>query len=407
MALVLVCHGGHAYLKKPKIFYIMNKQITNDLVKHFEKLKLKPSSLHEPTFKGNELKYLTKCIKTGYVSSVGSYVNKFENKIKKVTKSKYAIAVINGTYALELALRSLNIKKNEEILSPSLTFVATANAITHSGGVPHFVDVNEKNFGVCPDKLKKYLKKISYKSGNKLINKKTKNVIRALVAVHLFGFACEIDKLKKICMKFNIVLVEDAAESIGTFYKKKHLGNFGKLGTISFNGNKTITCGNGGVIITSDKSLAKKIKHLSTTAKKKHKYEYIHDQIAFNMRLSNVNAAIGCAQLEKLNQIIKTKRLNFQRYKKSFKKFKYLTIIQEPKNTRGNYWLICLRLNKYHKIKNYLLSRLNKKNINCRAIWKPLHKLNIYKKIQRDDLTSTNLLYDTVINIPSSPSLKI
>ena len=407
MALVLVCHGGHAYLKKPKFFYIMSKQIINDLVKHFEKLKLKPSSLHEPSFKGNELKYLSKCIRTGYVSSVGSFVNKFENKIKKITKSKYAIAIINGTYALELALRSLNIKKNEEILSPSLTFVATANAITHSGGVPHFVDVNEKNFGVCPDKLEKYLKKISYKRGNKLINKKTKNVIRALVAVHLFGFACEIDKLKKICMKFNIVLVEDAAESIGTFYKKKHLGNFGKLGTISFNGNKTITCGNGGVIITSDKNLAKKIKHLSTTAKKKHKYEYIHDQIAFNMRLSNVNAAIGCAQLEKLNQIIKKKRLIFQRYKKSFKKFKYLTIIQEPKNTRGNYWLICLRLNRYHKTKNYLLSKLNKKNINCRAIWKPLHKLNIYKKIQRDDLTSTNLLYNSVINIPSSPSLKI
>lgn len=385
----------------------MNIKLANQIVKNFESFKLKSSSLHEPSFNGNEIKYLNKCIKTGYVSSVGKYVNIFENKIKKLTKAKYVVAVINGTYALELALRSLNINKNHEILLPSLTFVATANATIHAGGTPHFVDVDEDTFGVCPIKLEKYLKKIAIKKNGKLINKKTKKQIKALIAVHLFGFACKIDKLKSICKNYSIELIEDAAESIGTKYKKKHLGNYGKLGTISFNGNKTITCGNGGVVITSNKALAKKIRHLSTTAKKKHKFEYIHDEIGFNLRLSNINAALGCAQLEQLNTIIKAKRKIFFDYVKKFKNLKEIKIIKEPKYTKGNYWLICLKLEKYSNIKNYLLKKLNNKNINCRAIWKPLHKLQMYKNIQRDNLNITNKLYESVINIPSSPSIKL
>ena len=385
----------------------MNTLLADRIIKTFKSLNLKPSSLHEPTFKGNEIKYLKKCIETGYVSSVGEYVNTFEKKIKKVTNSKYAVAVINGTCALELALRSLKIGPNHEVLLPSLTFVATANAVKHSGGVPHFVDVDENNFGVCPVKLENYLKKNTFKKNGKIFNKRTKKQIKALIAVHLFGFACKIDLLKKICKKNKIELIEDAAESIGTKFKKKHLGNFGKIGTISFNGNKTITCGNGGVILTSDKNIAKKAKHLSTTAKKKHKFEYIHDEIGFNLRLSNINAALGCAQLEKLNLILKAKRENFKKYAKIFKKFQYIKVVKEPKYTKGNYWLICLKFEKYSNIKNYLLKKLNSININCRAIWKPLHKLKIYKNVQRDDMTNTNKLYNSVINIPSSPSIKL
>ena len=385
----------------------MNTALANKIIKKFKSLELAPSVLHEPTFKGNELKYLRNCVETGYVSSVGKYVNVFENKIKKITNSKYAVAVINGTYALELSLRSLGIGPSHEILLPSLTFVATANAVKYSGGIPHFVDVDEDTFGVCPIKLDKYLKKISYKKNGKLFNKKTKKQIKALIAVHLYGFACKIDLLQKLCKKYNIELLEDAAESIGTKYKKKHLGNFGKLGTISFNGNKTITCGNGGIIITSSKKLAKKIKHLSTQAKKQHQFEYIHDEIGFNLRLSNINAAIGCAQLERLTSILKNKRNNYRKYKKIFHDFKTIKIVKEPKHTTGNYWLICLKLEKNSNIKNYLLKKLNLANINCRAIWRPLHKLKIYKKYQHDDMTITDKLYNSVINIPSSPSIKI
>ncbi len=385
----------------------MNTALANKIIKKFKSLELAPSVLHEPTFKGNELKYLRNCVETGYVSSVGKYVNVFENKIKKITNSKYAVAVINGTYALELSLRSLGIGPSHEILLPSLTFVATANAVKHSGGIPHFVDVDEDTFGVCPIKLDKYLKKISYKKNGKLFNKKTKKQIKALIAVHLYGFACKIDLLQKLCKKYNIELLEDAAESIGTKYKKKHLGNFGKLGTISFNGNKTITCGNGGIIITSNKKLAKKIKHLSTQAKKQYQFEYIHDEIGFNLRLSNINAAIGCAQLERLTSILKNKRNNYRKYKKIFHDFKTIKIVKEPKHTTGNYWLICLKLEKNSNIKNYLLKKLNLANINCRAIWRPLHKLKIYKKYQHDDMTITDKLYNSVINIPSSPSIKI
>ncbi len=384
----------------------MSKKESDKLIKLIKSLKLTPKSLHEPTFKGNEVKYLKDCIKTGYVSSIGQYVKKFEEKIINLTKSKYAVAVINGTYGLEISLRSLEIK-NKEVLLPSLTFVATANAIYHSGGIPNFVDVDESNLGICPKKLEKYIKKIAIKKNGKLFNKKTKNQIKALVAVHVFGFASKIDELKKICKKYNLILLEDAAEAIGSYYQKKHLGTFGKIGVISFNGNKTITCGNGGVVLTSDKSTANYVRHLTTTAKEKHKYEYLHDEIGFNLRLSNINAAIGCAQLEKLNKLIVNKRKNFVKYSKYFREFNDFKILREPKNSKSNYWLISLKLLKNLKEKNYILNKLNKYKIYCRPVWKPLHTLKMYKNFPRDNLNITTKLYNSIINLPSSPSLKI
>ena len=384
----------------------MKLNLANTIIKKIKSLE--PKTLHQPVFFGNEVKYLKQCIKTGFVSSVGNFVSVFERKIKKVTGSKYVVAVINGTYALELIIRCLKINKNEEVFLPSLTFVATANAIKHTGAIPHFVDVEENNLGICPEKLENYIKKSLIKKNGKLFNPKTKRYISALVAVHLYGFSCKILNLKKICKKYNLILIEDAAESIGSKYRKKHLGTFSKAGILSFNGNKTITCGNGGVILTSDKSLAEKAKHLSTTAKKKHKFEYLHDDFGFNLRLSNVNAAIGCAQLEKLKKIIKMKRKNFRLYKNLFKNNReQIEILQEPKNCVSNYWLICLKLKNNSNVKNSLLNKMQKNKIFSRAIWKPLHTLDIYKKFPRANLNTTNKLYNTIINLPSSPILNI
>lgn len=385
----------------------MSKIQANKIINLLKSLKLNPSSLHEPLFKGNEIKYLKDCINSGYVSSIGKYVNIFENKIKKLTNSKYAIAVINGTYGLEIGLRSLKVKNKEEILLPSLTFIATANAIHHSGGSPHFVDVDENNLGICPIKLEKYLKRISIKKNGKLFNKKTTKQIKALIVVHVFGFASKLDDLKKICKKYHLEMIEDAAESIGSYYKKKHLGTLGKIGVLSFNGNKTITCGNGGIILTSSKKIAKYVRHITTTAKVKHKYEYIHDEFGFNLRLSNINAAIGCAQLENLKIIINAKRKNFLKYYNYFKSNNNVEIVHEPKNSKSNYWLIALKLIKNSNQKNYILKKLHNNNIKCRPLWKPLHTLKMFKNFPKDNLSNTNKLYRIIINLPSSPSLKI
>ena len=268
-----------------------------------------PHQLHEPLFLGNEIKYLKKTIKQNFVSTAGEYVNKFENKIKEYTKAKFAIAVVNGTQAIYISLLACGVKQNEEVLVPTLTFAGTVNAISYLGAEPHFVDSEIKNFGIDCLKLENYLKKITKFKGNKSINKRTGRIIKAIIPVHVFGHPCDIKGILKIAKKFNLVVVEDAAEALGSFYKKKHLGTFGHTGCISFNGNKIITTGGGGMVITNKKKLAKKIRHLTTTAKKKHKWEYIHDEVGYNFRMPNLNAALGLAQIEKINiLIVKNKR---------------------------------------------------------------------------------------------------
>ncbi len=362
-------------------------------------------NLHEPIFFGREKHYLNDCIKTGYVSYIGKYVNIFEDKIKKYTKSKYAIALVNGTSAIHILLNSMNVTEEDEVLLPSLTFVATANAVKYCGATPNFVDIETENLGVCPEKLKKYLKRILIKKGKNYINKLSKKKIKTIIVVHLFGIPCQIEKIKKVCKKYNIKVIEDAAEAMGSFYKNAHLGNFSEAGVISFNGNKTITCGGGAVVITSKKKIADKIKHLSTTAKIKHRWEYIHDQMGYNYRMTNLNAAVGCAQLENIHHILKAKRKNFTDYYKAFEGIKEIELLKEPIKSKSNYWLITLNLKKNYKLKNSILRKLNNLGINARAIWKPLHTLIYLKDHPKDNLQNTIKVYRRMINLPSSANI--
>ncbi len=384
------------------------KKISTDLVvKSIQKVTGKGlHKLHEPLFFGNEKKYLKKTINKNFVSSSGEYVNKFEKKIKKYAKAKFAVAVVNGTQAIYISLKACGVKKNDEVLVPALTFVGTVNAISHLGAEPHFVDSQIKNFGIDCLKLEKYLDKIVKFKGKKSINKFTGKVIKAIVPVHVFGHPCNIEEIIEIGKKFNLVVVEDAAEALGSFYKKKHLGTFGDVGCLSFNGNKIITTGGGGMVITNKKKLAKKIKHLTTTAKIKHKWEYIHDEIGYNFRMPNLNAALGLAQIEKINIFLNAKRVLFKKYFSIFKTIKGISLYQEPKNAKSNYWLQTLILNnKYVNLKNKILRESHKKLIFTRPVWKLISELKPYRKKQKMNLSGAKEIYKKIINLPSSQSL--
>ena len=361
---------------------------------------------HEPMVYGNEKKYLINTIKQNFFSSAGNFVNKFEDKIKKITKAKYAIAVVNCTEAIHITLKACGVKRGDEVLVPSLTFIGTVNPITYLGATPHFVESSLDDFGVDCEKLEKYLSKIAVKKNNKLINKTTKKIIRALIPVHVFGHPCKIDNLKKFAKKNNLILIEDAAGAMGSFYKKKHLGTFGIAGCISFNGNKIATTGGGGAIITDNKSLAKKIYHLTTTSKQKHKWEYLHDGVGYNHRMSNLSAALGLAQLENLKKVLKFKRKLYGKYHQAFKSFEKGIIFKEPKNAKSNYWLQTLILDKkYSYLKNKILKETNKNYIFTRPAWKLISESIPYKKNQKMLLPVAKEIYNRVINLPSSKKI--
>lgn len=365
-----------------------------------------PHKLHEPLFIGNEIKYVTDTIKKNFVSSSGQYVDMLEKKIRNFTKANYSISVINGTQAIYIALKVLGVKTGQEILVPSLTFVGTVNAISYTGAIPHFIDSNIKDLGVDCKKLEVYLKKNTLVKADKCINKKTGMHIAAIIPVHIFGHSCDLAGIIGIAKRYKLKIVEDAAEALGSFYKKKHLGLFGDIGCLSFNGNKIITTGGGGAIITNKKYIAKKIKHLITTAKIEHKWEYLHDKIGYNFRLPNLNAALGVAQLENLNYFLKLKRKLFQNYSQNFFGVDGLSIFKEGKNIKSNYWLQTLVLdNKQKKIKNKILHYCYKKKIYLRPAWKLISKLKPYRKCQRMDLSGAKDIYDRVVNLPSSQSI--
>lgn len=357
-------------------------------------------ALHEPRFRGNEKLYLNQCIDSTFVSSVGEFVNKFEEEIAKYTNSKYAIATSSGTSALHISLILANVQKEDEVITQSLSFVATANAISYIGAKPIFLDVDKQNLGLSHKALKSFLKDNTYIKDKKCINKTTGKTIKACVPMHTFGHPCKIDKIAKICKKYYIELVEDAAESLGSFYKGKHTGTFGRVSAISFNGNKIITSGGGGVILTNDEKLAKKAKHLTTTAKIPHPYEYIHDKIAYNYRMPNLNAALLLAQLEQLTSFIEIKKELAYKYKKFFKKHKDIKFIEEPKNSSSNFWLNAIIL-RDKKQRDEFLELTNKNKIMTRPIWKLLSELDIYKDCQKDKLINSKYLEDHVVNIPS------
>jgi aminotransferase in exopolysaccharide biosynthesis len=359
--------------------------------------------LHEPLFCGNEVKYLKKTISDNSVSSIGNYVKKFEERIKKITKSKFAIAVVNGTEALHISLKVAGVQHNEEVLVPALTFVGTANAIVYCGGIPHFVDSENNTLGIDAKKLERYLNSIVIFKKNLAINKFTKRVIRAIVPVHIFGHSCQIDEIIRVAKKFNLIVIEDAAEALGSYYKKKHLGTFGLAGCLSFNGNKIVTTGGGGAVITNNKVFAQKIRHLSTTAKLEHKWEYIHDQVGHNLRMPNINAALGLAQLENLNKFLIAKRKLFNSYFSVFSKINKIYFFQEKKYCKSNYWLNAIFLKKeFFKERNKILKFAHQNNIFIRPAWKPLHKLKPFRNMPRMNLDNTHKIYNACINLPSS-----
>ena len=364
--------------------------------------------LHEPLFSSKEIKYTNETIKKNFVSSAGIYGEKFENEIKKLTKAKHAIAVINGTQGLYISMQALGIKENQEVLVPALTFVGTVNAISYTGAEPHFVDSNIKDLGIDCIKLEIYLKKIAKLKNNKCINKKTGRVISGIVPVHIFGHSCEIEDIIRLSKKFKLKIIEDAAEAVGSFYKKKHLGTFGDIGCLSFNGNKIITTGGGGAVITNNKNLANKIKHLTNTAKIKHKWEYIHDDIGYNFRMPSLNAALGLAQIENINIFVNAKRRLFLKYTKNFNKILGVKIFKEGKNLKSNYWLQTLIFDKKYKfLKNRLLNYCYKRKIYLRPTWRLISNLKPYNKKPKMDLSGARDIAERAINLPSSSSILI
>ncbi|MBW7452495.1 LegC family aminotransferase [Paenibacillus sepulcri] len=360
-------------------------------------------ALHEPTFEGNEWNYLKECLDSGWVSSVGKYVDLFEQKVSAFTGTNHAVAVMNGTAALHICLKLADVQQQDEVLVPSLTFVATANAISYCGAIPHFVDISHQTLGLDPYVLSDYLESISEIRSGACYNKKTGRRIKAVVPMHTFGHSVDLDPLVILCEKYGLELVEDAAESLGSYYKGRHTGSFGRTAAISFNGNKIITTGGGGAIVTNDESIARKAKHLTTTSKIAHPWEYDHDHIGYNYRMPNINAALGCAQLEKLPELLHKKRDLAARYHIAFADMDGIQVFREPDFSSSNYWLNTLILDrKYAAARDIILNDSNKNGIMTRPVWKLLHKLSIYEHCPKMNTPVADDLEKRIINIPSS-----
>lgn len=366
----------------------------------------RPVLLHGPSLEGNCWTYVKQCIDTAWVSSAGAYVEKFEKQLTQFTGAKFAVAVVNGTCALHVALQLAGVQRDDEVLMPSLTFIATANATSFCGAVPHFVDVEERSLGVDPAKLAEYLEGIAELRDGRCFNRTTGRRIAAMLPMHTFGHPVDLDPLVQLCERWGIPLVEDAAESLGSYYRGKHTGRFGRLSILSFNGNKTITTGAGGAILTDDAELARLAKHITTTAKLPHKWEYVHDMVGYNYRMPNLNAALGCAQLEYLPKLLDAKRRLAERYMHEFADVMGMRIFREPDYAQSNYWLNALLLDEPDlEQRNQLLEALNAAKIQTRPIWTPMHELTMYERCPRADLSVTRGLAHRIVNLPSSAFL--
>jgi perosamine synthetase len=363
-------------------------------------------ALHEPSFEGNEWLYLKECLDSTFVSSVGKFVDQFEEELAAYTGAKFAISVVNGTAALQIALKLAGVQANDEVLVPALTFVATVNAVTYCNAIPHFVDSEEGTLGIDASKLRDYLQRNTSQQSGKCINNFSGRVIRALVPMHTFGHPSDIDGLLSIANDFNVLLVEDAAESLGSFYHGQHTGTFGLFGTLSFNGNKTITTGGGGAILTDDEILARHAKHLTTTAKIPHAWAFRHNEIGYNYRMPNINAALGCAQLEQLPAKLESKRSLFIKYEHAFAKVQGVKLVSEPKNSQSNYWLQTLVLDgNMSENRDLILKSTNDTGIMTRPAWELMNDLEPFKGFPSMDLSTAKSLSERIINIPSSPGL--
>ena len=365
-----------------------------------------PAVLHEPSFTGNEWLYLKECLDSTFVSSIGKFVDRFELDLAKFTGAKHAVAVVNGTAALQIALKLAGVQAGDEVLIPALTFVATANAVTYCAATPHFVDSEERTLGVDAAKLRDYLVIQTEQRAGQCVNRASGRVIRALVPMHTFGHPVDLDGVLALARDFNLALVEDAAESLGSTYHGQHTGTFGLLGTLSFNGNKTVTTGGGGAILTNDATLARHAKHLTTTAKLPHAWEFQHDEIGYNYRLPNLNAALGCAQLEQLPSMLAAKRELFARYQSACAQVTGVTLMAEPAHCRSNYWLQTLLLDAEQAgQRDKVLAATNAATYMTRPAWILMHELPPFKNCPRMDLAMAQSLSQRLINIPSSSGL--
>jgi aminotransferase in exopolysaccharide biosynthesis len=377
-------------MKKELINFIRSKFNTDDFI-----------PLHVPTFLGNEKIFLENCIDTTFVSSVGAYVDSFEDVLSEITQTKKAIAVVNGTAALQVSLRLVGVGSGDEVITQALTFVATANAIAYNNAYPIFLDVDVDTMGLSPESVSLFLEEYGdLRDDGFCYNKKTGRRIAACMPMHTFGFPVHLDELITVCKKWNIPIVEDAAESLGSQYKGKPTGGFGEVGAISFNGNKIVTCGGGGAIVTNNLALGDKAKFLTTTAKVPHPFEYVHNELGYNFRMPNLNAALACAQLEQLDYFLENKRSLAKEYEGFFQN-KGIKFRTETENTKANYWLMSVELND-KKERDLFLKETNDSGVMTRPIWQLMFRLPMYKDCQKDNQTNALFLEERIVNIPSS-----
>ena len=380
--------------------------VTNALQSVSAQLSL-PTALHQPLFEGNEWRYVKDCLDTGWVSSIGSYVNRIEEMLTEITGAKRAVAVVNGTASLFIALQLSGVERGDEVLIPALTFVATANAVSYCGATPHLVDSDYTTLGTDPAKLADYLAEISETTPDGTRNRFTGRRIKALVPMHTFGHPADLDPLLEISRRWRLEMIEDAAESLGSLYKGRHTGTFGRIGALSFNGNKIVTTGGGGALLFNNDEDANMAKHITTTARRPHSWNYFHDMVGYNFRMPNLNAALGCAQLENLPRFVDSKRRLFECYSEAFEKIPGMKMMREPSFARSNYWLNALILddNTAH-LRDPILQSTNSAGLTTRPSWVLMHRLPMYKCCPRMDLSVAENLEQRIINIPSSATSK-
>jgi perosamine synthetase len=365
-----------------------------------------PVALHEPEFAGREWDYVKECLDTGWVSSAGSFVDRFERDIAAFTGCRQAVATSNGTSALHLCLLVAGVQTGDEVLMPTLTFIATANAVSYIGAVPHLIDSEDTSLGVDAVKLDAYLRKEAELTDGICVNRRTGARIRSLVVMHVFGHPADLDALVDVARRWNIVLVEDAAESLGSYYHGRHTGNFGLVSALSFNGNKIVTTGGGGAVLTNDPELGRRAKHLSTTARTPHRWSFLHDEVGYNYRMPNINAALGCAQFERLPSMLDRKRRLAKRYDAAFADLAGVRFLREPPETSGNYWLNAIILDdRFVPHRDEVLAALNDAGYMSRPLWTLMHKLPIYSACPRMDCNVAEMIESRLINLPSSAKL--
>jgi len=366
----------------------------------------RPVVLHEPSLGAEEQRYVVECITSGWVSSAGKFVEEFEARIAECTGARHAVVVSSGTAALHAALLTVGVKPGDEVLVPALTFVASANAIAHCGAIPHFVDSANDTLGLCPDALASHLRVAAEVTSEGLRNRATGRHIAAVVPMHTFGHPVAMERLLAVASDYKIVVVEDAAESLGSFIGDRHTGTFGVAGTLSFNGNKIVTTGGGGAIVTNDDALADNLRQLTTTAKRPHRWEFFHDQVAYNYRMPNLNAALGCAQFDKLPEMLEQKRQLAGRYLETFAHCRVGQCMREPIGARSNYWLNALILAFPDRaLRDSMLNASYNAGFHCRPVWELMHRLPMFMDAPRAPLPVAERLADSIINLPSSPIL--